>query len=103
MTIFNTLTVTKSSAAESSILMTELEIWDEIVHDLQGTCKSLFESLCAHGHESLEEKLDFLQYLDSQIFLCTTCGWWYEISEEASEDADLEEQTCRECVEEIQE
>lgn len=36
--------------------------------------------------------------VDDVIFCCTCCGWWCDMSEEASEDFDHGEWACRDCM-----
>lgn len=76
-------------------------LWDEIISSLQGTTNSLEQVLESHNKEDLEDNSEFLAFLDSLIFCCSMCGWWCEISEEASEDHNLSEFTCKECCDEI--
>jgi hypothetical protein len=59
------------------------QIWDEIIDSLRGTCDTLYSALEYYNALYLEDNLQFLQYLDNQIFLCDACGWWCEISEES--------------------
>jgi len=63
---------------------------ERLVHELQGTCKSLY------GHmDSLEEAEETFFYenetailfeLDNRIFECDCCGWWCEMSEAVDTD-----------------
>lgn len=64
---------------------------EELADDLRGTCKSL-------PLDYMDMPLEFHRYLDDRVFLCATCGWWYDASEE-SEDQ-YGEQVCLECEEE---
>lgn len=69
-------------------------LWDKIISDLQGTTNSI--------PEDIEDNSEFLAYLDSQIFFCCSqCNWWCEILEEASNELNLNEFTCQECIDEI--
>ena len=80
---------------------TEIDVWDAICYDLQGTCQSLDYVLEeTHNRPDLQNNTEFLGYLDDTIFCCTSCDWWCEISEEASEEyADkFQELICRDCV-----
>lgn len=50
---------------------------------LEGTCKSLNEQL-QNSYPDMDE--DYLTeedyaYIDSQIFRCEACGWWYFVDE----------------------
>ncbi len=75
------------------------DIWSTICEALRGTCDSLVSVLENHDQEALEDDASFLEWLDNEIFRCDDCGWWCEISEESSEEADREgEMVCRECV-----
>jgi hypothetical protein len=77
-----------------------LKLWDEVIDNLRGTASS--PSDLGEEVEELFNNLEFCNHLDDQIFKCECCGWWCEIDEEASEEADLDELTCRQCVEELQ-
>lgn len=65
--------------------------WIDARDDLIGTCKSKIH------YEELFADQEFCLWLDQHIFLCTVCGWWCEISEEASTDWGLDEWTCGQC------
>lgn len=68
----------------------------QLVDDLQGTCKTIEEFL-PDGMEFEDLTSEDLQFIDENIFLCEKCGWWCELSEEAeSEDSD---RICNECKE----
>jgi len=74
----------------------QTDLWDQVIQSLQGTCDTLYSALEYYEVQHLEDNLEFLQYLDSQIFLCDDCGWWCEISEESGEsDTDL---VCYDCT-----
>lgn len=70
--------------------------WDRIIDHLRGSCGSLIGALRSHDAEDLEDHQEFLRYLDDEIFLCETCGWWCEMSEMA-EDEEGTEPTCSDC------
>jgi len=72
------------------------EGWIEyIIQSLNGTIGSLeeYEEEYTKKGYSWEE---LLIELDQQIFNCTGCGWWCDISEENIQD---EEQVCEDCFE----
>lgn len=73
-----------------------------IIDYLQGTCMTLQAACQAYGYEEDDLTAPQLEEIDSQIFLCTTCGWWYEIAD-SSEDSPDGENVCIECIEEIDE
>lgn len=70
------------------------KLWDEIVQHLNGSCNSLTQTLDLFGAEYLEDDMEFLEYLDSEIFCCETCGWWSELSELGHNES---AQTCIDC------
>lgn len=35
--------------------------------------------------------------VDDEIFNCTDCNWWCDISEECSEECDADEWVCQDC------
>jgi len=80
--------------------MPDLTQWDSIVNELRGSCLSLEEVLEDHDAETLLDDMGFLKHLDGHIFQCTTCGWWFDHDDEASEEFGLEEWTCLECCRE---
>lgn len=65
----------------------------EVINYLKGSCKTLDEACNACGIEF--EDLNH-EHLDSEIFQCWSCGWWYEIGELS----DMEDQICKECANE---
>lgn len=69
-----------------------IDLWEEIIHDIQGTCNSL-DSLLENKAPQLIDHLPFLQYLDNQIFCCEICNWWLELSEMGDND----NWECRDC------
>ncbi len=54
----------------------EYKKWAEVVDDLRGTAGFPIPD------EYIEDRA-FLEYLDQEIFICDTCGWWCERSEES--------------------
>ena len=69
--------------------------WGKVIYELLGTC----DSPASKGEdvENLFDDSEFCEYLDQHIFLCTECGWWCEIAEEASAFHDRDELTCADC------
>ncbi len=63
----------------------ELDRWNQLIYDLQGTCNELNSFLERHNAEDLIDHISFLEYLDNHIFLCDGCGWWCELSEMSDE------------------
>lgn len=61
-----------------------------VVHELQGTCKSLHEVLT----EDEEHDQAMLNGIDDEISLCDGCHWWCENAE--MDDDNL----CEDCKEE---
>ncbi len=58
-----------------------------IVESLQGTCDSLSE----YRDEYLEQGFDedeLVTQVDSIIFECGDCGWWYEVGKMSDEISD---------------
>lgn len=50
-----------------------------IIEELRGTPKALHEVMTEY--EQIDE--DILDAIDGELFLCSKCDWWCEISEEA--------------------
>lgn len=71
----------------------ELDRWNQLIYDLQGTCEGLY-SFLERNAEDLIDYMPFLEYLDQHIFLCESCGWWCELSEMAVTE---EICTCDDC------
>lgn len=62
--------------------MTEDEkykIWGDLVEELRGTAGFPIP-------DEFADDLPFLNYLDQEIFICETCGWWCERSEETQDE-----------------
>ena len=76
--------------------MANLDLWNKIIEHLNGSCESLYQTLEYYKAEALEDDLDFLGYLDDQIFNCTCCGWWFPISE-VTTDETQDELACNSC------
>jgi hypothetical protein len=74
----------------------ELDHWNKLIYDLQGTCEGL-ESFLERNDPDLIDYMPFLEYLDNHIFLCESCGWWCELSEMAITE---EICICDQCYEE---
>ena len=73
----------------------KIEILAELIEYLQGTCKTLIEGCEDLGFELEDLSDDDLMLIDSEIFLCETCGWWYEICDQIGG-----ENECENCHEE---
>lgn len=74
--------------------LNNIDLWEKIIYDLNGSCDSLEQALAEHDAEDLEHHEPFLHHLDDQIFRCDCCGWWYPISEMAITE---EAQICDDC------
>jgi hypothetical protein len=74
-----------------------IQLWDDIIQSLQGTCDALYDALDYYEAEYLQDDMQFLQYLDNHIFCCTCCSWWFEISEESG--ISETELVCNDCAE----
>lgn len=62
-----------------------MTIAQQVSARLNGTCKSLHEILEDIGQEELSNNSEFCAELDSLIFCCECCGWWYDIDEMKSD------------------
>ncbi len=62
--------------------LTEEQI-QKIVEDLQGTCKSLDQSICeitdgeAEGLDEVDNWQELCDAVDRAHFCCAGCGWWW--------------------------
>jgi hypothetical protein len=70
-----------------------IDTWEEIIYDLNGTCDSLEVALARVNAEDLIDYTPFLHYLDNHIFCCEICNWWLDLSEMADND----NWECRDC------
>lgn len=73
----------------------------KIVDTLQGQCMESLQSAIEHHYPEMSEDdltLDDHYFIDNEIFECSQCGWWCEISEESGVDED--EMICNNCAEE---
>lgn len=66
--------------------LNNIDLWNNIIYALNGTCDSLECALIHHSAEQLRDHEPFLHYLDNEIFLCDSCGWWCALSEMADND-----------------
>lgn len=65
----------------------------EIIDFLRGSTNSIDYTLAVFDAEHLQDDMDFLRELDSQIFYCDTCGWWCDLDELAKDSE------CQDCAE----
>ena len=75
----------------------------KVIEALEGTCDTIQEALEALYPGMNEDDLTKQDWdqIDSTIFLCGECGWWYEISRNVS-DSEAEPK-CDECLEDEEE
>lgn len=67
---------------------------EDIAYELQGTCSSLLGVLEQYDMEGAENDDAFTATLDSLVFECEGCSWWFEISEMC---ADHDTWKCEDC------
>ena len=76
------------------------EIAGKIISELQGTCNSLedgIQSVMGEDKNSNNIPIEILEFIDMEIFLCETCGWWYEICER---NLNCDDNICDDCDDE---
>ena len=70
---------------------------EQLIQDLQGTCKSIPEFL-PEGMDEEDLTEEDVAHIANEIFLCATCGWWCEICQNVeSDDGELH---CSDCKDE---
>lgn len=69
-------------------------LFEQVINDLTGSCRTLSEVLETYGAEHLENDKSFCSALDDRIFCCNWCNWWSEVSEMSDE----EDWVCEECA-----
>jgi len=73
---------------------------EQIIQFLQGTCMNSLNDAVVEicGEEFSEDDLTSENHdqIDNEIFLCDTCGWWCEVSQEADTE-ELGERICDDC------
>ena len=79
--------------------MINIDKVSELVNYLIGSSCSLDEAIEYFGFEDLT--LDELGELDSYIFCCDGCGWWYSIADAAEDD--IYGRYCNDCANEEEE
>lgn len=62
----------------------------EIIEQLRGTCKGIHEVL----NNNEEETLELCQAIDTELFCCSQCEWWCELSEESNIEGGICENCC---------
>jgi hypothetical protein len=63
----------------------------ELIEFLQGGCDTLDEGVVAvlgDEYDATDLSIPNLTQIDQDIFLCDTCGWWFEICEESENCGD---------------
>ena len=75
-------------------LFNNIDLWEKIIYELNGTCNSIEYVLDNNNAEELQDHLPFLNHLDNEIFRCDGCSWWCSIAE-MSEKSDTE---CNDCA-----
>lgn len=74
--------------------MCEIQEYQKIIDDLNGSSESLANHLARIDREELQDVEAFTDMLDDQLFECAACGWWCEQAEaQASDDGDV----CNDC------
>lgn len=68
----------------------------DTIECLKGTCNSL--SHCAEINDLDDMDEELVSAIDQEIFCCTSCNWWCEISEEVSAFVGHPEMLCRDCA-----
>jgi hypothetical protein len=71
----------------------EAEKIERVVHRLQGTCMNLQDVL---EENDLEDTEAVCHAIDTEIFECDGCGWWFELSEMGSDHGGV--QLCDSCA-----
>jgi hypothetical protein len=71
------------------------EFMAELIEHLRGTCKSLAQGCTDFGTDEDLLCQEDLAAIDAEIFLCESCGWWCERSEEKEDEPGV----CIECDE----
>ena len=75
----------------------------KLIETLQGTCLSMQEGVrMVCGGDVDEEQLTQEQHseIDQEIFLCETCSWWFEISDQCSETENCSDGNCNDFCQE---
>lgn len=57
-----------------------------VIDALSGTCDSLDDALQEFNMTIDDLVIDDYNRLDNEIFKCTTCDWWYELCEQATDE-----------------
>lgn len=65
----------------------------EAINQLQGTCQSMHD--LGPEFEEAQNDATFCHQIDSEIFCCEECSWWFEMSEMANRKD--EEWICSDC------
>ena len=77
---------------------------NKVIEYLQGTCMNSLQDgveMCYPGMDEEDLTDDDLSQFDNELFICETCGWWCEISEQCAEQESCSnQQTCSDCCQE---
>lgn len=69
----------------------------QIVADMTGTCMDV-ETFLQEGEDALDPIL--VEAIDSEIFCCSCCEWWCELSEIATDVEGNAKDCCTDCDDE---
>lgn len=70
---------------------------EQIADELRGTCQPLHVVLERHDMEDADKDSQFCHDLDSRIFECNFCNWWWDHSEMSEEHDWICEDCARDC------
>lgn len=77
---------------------------NKIIETCSGSCMETIQSAIEFHYPEMDEDdltEDDINHIDNEIFNCSTCGWWCEISDESGTQEN--ELVCNDCAEENEE
>lgn len=74
-----------------------------ISNDLIGTSQSLEDVMERHGVIKGTDEYDRIEsIIEEEIFLCDSCGFWYDLGDEYSNDLEqVDDTVCQSCYEDF--
>lgn len=84
-------------------IVIDSELHDEILEVVKGSCKSIHDNLIDSfdidsNEVDINSFISLCNYIESEIFCCEWCGWWFDLGENHDHDG---ETLCSHCIDDV--